>query len=78
MSIPSHFLTASLNVKRIRPDGGKNWTKSLPFENRFSFFQESGDAFFFDFGGEADGEEVDLTAEAFVEVGAGGEFDCFF
>ena len=38
------------------------------FENRFSFFEEGGDAFFFVFGGEADGEEIYFAAEALVEV----------
>jgi hypothetical protein len=34
----------------------------------FAFFEEGGDAFFFVFRREAKGEEVDLAAEAFVEV----------
>ena len=50
----------------------------FPFENRFPFFQECGDAFFFVLGGKADGEEIDLASEAFVEVRTRGEFHGLF
>ena len=56
----------------VKPSNAETlWTQRktlFSFENRFALFEEGGDAFFFVFGREADGDKVDLAAEAFVEV----------
>ena len=58
----------------VKPSNAKTFRtqrKSLfSFENRLSFFEEGGDAFSFVLGGKADGKEIDLASEAFVEVRA--------
>lgn len=42
----------------------------LPSKNRFSLFEKCRHTFFFVLGREADREQIDLTAEAFVEIRA--------
>ncbi|HZG51142.1 MAG TPA: hypothetical protein VEZ40_03305, partial [Pyrinomonadaceae bacterium] len=46
-----------------------------PLEFRLAFFEEGSDALVLVFAGEAEGEEIDLAAQAFVERRALGGLD---